>query len=89
MLSQVIVWYVRADGEVVPDNREIEVSKCLPHQVGVHWPVSKAEQGTKQTLTLSAEPSALCSLGELVVDSWAPAKEGTRPQQNCTFFLSS
>ena len=63
---QIIVWYVRYDGEVVPDSREIDMSKCLPHQVGISWPVARAEQGTTQKLTLSAEPYSLCSLGELM-----------------------
>ncbi|KAK4303730.1 hypothetical protein Pmani_024278 [Petrolisthes manimaculis] len=63
---QVLIWYTRADGEVVSDNRELKVEKCLPHQVTLDWSTPKSQPGEPATITLTSLPQAVCSLG--VVD---------------------
>ncbi|KAK3848744.1 hypothetical protein Pcinc_044478, partial [Petrolisthes cinctipes] len=63
---QVLIWYTRADGEVVSDNRELKVEKCLPHQVTLNWSTPKSQPGEPATITLTSLPEAVCSLG--VVD---------------------
>ncbi|KAK4311143.1 hypothetical protein Pmani_017345 [Petrolisthes manimaculis] len=61
-----MIWYTRADGEVVSDNRELKVEKCLPHQVNLQWSTPNTQPGQPATLTLTSQPEAVCSLG--VVD---------------------
>ncbi|KAK3876687.1 hypothetical protein Pcinc_018566 [Petrolisthes cinctipes] len=63
---KVLIWYIRADGEVVSDTRELKVEKCLPHQVNLQWSTPNTRPGQPATLTLTSLPEAVCSLG--VVD---------------------
>ncbi|KAK4324552.1 hypothetical protein Pmani_004827 [Petrolisthes manimaculis] len=63
---KVLIWYIRADGEVVSDTRELKVEKCLPHQVNLQWSTPNTQPGHPATLTLTSLPEAVCSLG--VVD---------------------
>ncbi|KAK4303545.1 hypothetical protein Pmani_024447 [Petrolisthes manimaculis] len=65
-IVKVLIWYTRADGEVVSDNRELKVEKCLPHQVNLQWSTPNTQPGQPATLTLTSLPEAVCSLG--VVD---------------------
>ncbi|XP_071547683.1 alpha-2-macroglobulin-like protein 1 [Panulirus ornatus] len=64
--AQVLVWYTRADGEVVADTRELMIQECLANPVTLMWEVKKAQPGDKTSYTLASEPDSLCSLG--VVD---------------------
>ncbi|XP_066939900.1 alpha-2-macroglobulin-like [Macrobrachium rosenbergii] len=62
----VLVWYIRADGEVVSDSRELKLKKCLPNKVDFRWSVEEAQPGEQVTLSLASESRSLCSIG--VVD---------------------
>nr|AGJ71756.1 macroglobulin [Palaemon carinicauda] len=62
----VLVWYVREDGEVVSDSREIKMKKCLPNKVDFSWSVAEAQPGEQVTMSVSSESRSLCSVG--VVD---------------------
>ncbi|XP_042222119.1 alpha-1-inhibitor 3-like [Homarus americanus] len=64
--ARVIVWYTRADGEMVTDTRELEVDKCLPNTVDLSWSEEQAQPGELTTLSLSGAPRSLCSFS--VVD---------------------
>ncbi|XP_071524073.1 alpha-1-inhibitor 3-like [Panulirus ornatus] len=65
-VARVIVWYVREDGEVVSDIRELKVDKCLPNTVDLSWSVQQTQPKEQATLTLASGPNSICSLG--VVD---------------------
>ncbi|XP_063849335.1 alpha-2-macroglobulin-like [Scylla paramamosain] len=64
--AKVLVWYTRADGEVVSDMRELEVDRCLANNVSMSWSTKKAQPGEAASFTLSGEPNSVCSVG--VVD---------------------
>ncbi|XP_050717837.1 pregnancy zone protein-like isoform X3 [Eriocheir sinensis] len=64
--ARVLVWYTRADGEVVSDVRELQVKRCLANNVTLGWSTPKAQPGDTASLTLGSEPNSVCSLG--VVD---------------------
>ncbi|XP_050717838.1 alpha-2-macroglobulin-like isoform X1 [Eriocheir sinensis] len=64
--ARVLVWYTRADGEVVSDVRELQVKRCLANNVTLSWSTPKAQPGDSASLTLGSEPNSVCSLG--VVD---------------------
>lgn len=62
----VLVWYTRDDGEVVSDKAELKVEKCLGYRTNLAWSAAQAQPGEATTLTVTAEPNAVCSVG--VVD---------------------
>nr|AYV97196.1 alpha-2 macroglobulin [Portunus trituberculatus] len=64
--AKVLVWYTRADGEVVSDMRELEVDRCLANNVSMSWSTKKAQPGETASFTLNGEPNSVCSVG--VVD---------------------
>ena len=43
------------------------MEKCLNNDVGLSWSKSKVQPGEQATLTLSAEPKSICSLGMCIV----------------------
>ncbi|XP_042230883.1 alpha-1-macroglobulin-like [Homarus americanus] len=65
-LAKVVVWYIRHDGEVVSDVKELEIHKCYNNKVDLAWSHSRVQPGEDVNVNLSAEPQSLCSLG--VVD---------------------
>lgn len=64
--AKVLVWYTRADGEVVSDMRELDVDRCLGNNVSMSWSTKKAQPGEEAFFTLNGEPNSVCSVG--VVD---------------------
>ncbi|XP_047480269.1 alpha-1-macroglobulin-like [Penaeus chinensis] len=60
---QVLVWYTRDDGEVVSDRAELEVEKCLGYSANLTWSAAQGQPGEATTLTVTAEPGAVCSVG--------------------------
>ncbi|KAB7500968.1 Alpha-2-macroglobulin-like protein 1, partial [Armadillidium nasatum] len=63
---QILVWYARDDGEVVSDARDISIMECLLNSVNIEWSTDEALPGANVSLSVTAEPLSLCSLG--VVD---------------------
>lgn len=63
-MFQVLVWYTRADDEVVSDVRELEVERCLGNNVTLGWSKEKAQPGEAASFTLNSEPNSVCSLGK-------------------------
>lgn len=64
MVFQVVVWYIREDGEVVSDTRELEVDKCLSTTVDLSWSEQQTQPKEQATLKLESEPNSICSLGK-------------------------
>lgn len=64
--SQVIVYYVRADGEVVSSSTRLEVEKCFDNKVNMEFVNSPIKPGTDATIRVSGDPGSACSIG--VVD---------------------
>ena len=58
-----MVWYTREDGEVVSDMAQLEVEKCLGFSANLTWSPTQGEPGDATTLTVTAEPDAVCSVG--------------------------
>ncbi|XP_068250438.1 alpha-1-inhibitor 3-like [Palaemon carinicauda] len=60
---QVLVWYIRGDGEVVSDVRNITVEKCLPNKVDFAWFTNRAQPGLANSFTITTTPGSICSYG--------------------------
>ncbi|KAG7163965.1 Alpha-2-macroglobulin-like 5, partial [Homarus americanus] len=44
-LAKVVVWYIRHDGEVVSDVKELEIHKCYNNKVDLAWSHSRVQPG--------------------------------------------
>nr|XP_034308643.1 pregnancy zone protein isoform X4 [Crassostrea gigas] len=64
--SQVIVFYVRSDGEVVSSSTRLEVEKCFDNKVNMEFVNSPIKPGTNATIRVSGDSGSACSIG--VVD---------------------
>ncbi|CAG0899381.1 unnamed protein product, partial [Darwinula stevensoni] len=60
--SKLVVFYVRADGEVVSDYFTFQVDRCLPNKVELNWSQEEVRPGSKVGLKLKAEPNSVCGL---------------------------
>ncbi|XP_068249990.1 alpha-1-inhibitor 3-like [Palaemon carinicauda] len=63
---KVLVWYIKDDGEVVSDVKEMTVQKCLPIKVDFVWSTNRTQPGDTASLKLTSAPDSICSYG--VVD---------------------
>ncbi|XP_064089811.1 alpha-1-inhibitor 3-like [Macrobrachium nipponense] len=63
---KVLVWYIKDDGELVSDAKEMTVEKCLPNKVDFSWSTNRTQPGDSASLTLVSAPDSICSYG--VVD---------------------
>ncbi|XP_064089812.1 alpha-1-inhibitor 3-like [Macrobrachium nipponense] len=83
---KVLVWYIRDDGEVVSDVKEMTVEKCLPNKVDFTWSTNRTQPGETASLKLASAPDSICSYG--VVDK---SVELVSPRQDTvtvdSFFL--
>eukprot|EP00105_Crassostrea_gigas_P026706 XP_011447751.1 PREDICTED: pregnancy zone protein [Crassostrea gigas] len=64
--SQVIVYYVRTDGEVVSSFTRLEVENCFDNKVNIEFVKSPIKPGSNATIRVSGDPGSACSIG--VVD---------------------
>ncbi|CAG0894419.1 unnamed protein product [Darwinula stevensoni] len=60
--SQLVVYYVRPDGEVVADYLTFLVDQCLPNKVDLKWTDQEVGPGSTVGLKVKAEPDSLCGL---------------------------
>ncbi|XP_066984019.1 alpha-1-inhibitor 3-like [Macrobrachium rosenbergii] len=60
---KVLVWYIRDDGEVVSDVKEMIQRKCLPNKVDIAWSADRTQPGFTSSLTIASAPDSICSYG--------------------------
>ena len=60
---QILVYLIAPNGQVIADERSLDVSKCLPHNVSLSWSIPKAEPGKEAQVTIKGAKNSLCSLG--------------------------
>ncbi|KAL5004830.1 hypothetical protein ScPMuIL_018286 [Solemya velum] len=64
--SQIIVYYVREDGETVASTVEFDVEERFENEVSMNFDENSVYPGSPATLRITADPGSLCSVG--VVD---------------------
>lgn len=63
---KLLVYYVRADGEVVADEQSFVTAECLVNDVGVEFQPPRRLPGEKTLVSIKAAPESLC--GFSIVD---------------------
>lgn len=63
---KVLVFYVRADGEVIADAEDFEVEKCLQNNVTMKFGSESVQPATSAAIHLNGSPHSYCGVG--VVD---------------------
>ncbi|XP_033108574.1 pregnancy zone protein-like [Anneissia japonica] len=61
--AKVVIYYVRADDEVISDSIEIQVVKGLSNQVALDFEDDETRPGETTTLTVESEANSLCAVG--------------------------
>jgi hypothetical protein len=61
-VSELLLYYVRPDGEVVTTSQSIETGHCFENKVRMAWYGDKQSPGSLVRLHLEAAPQSLCGL---------------------------
>nr|BAR45597.1 alpha-2-macroglobulin [Epanerchodus sp. RS-2014] len=59
---QILVYYIRYDGEIVSDSETINVNHCYSNEVRMDFKDEKILPGSLSSLSLSAETGSLCAV---------------------------
>lgn len=61
--ANVIIFYVRPDGEAVADSILIPIQKCFKNKVNMTFNKDKVRPGANTKMTIEATPFSLCAIG--------------------------
>ncbi|KAG8221831.1 hypothetical protein J437_LFUL003465, partial [Ladona fulva] len=61
-ISDLLIYYVRDDGETVATSHTMKIEKCLANKVNSKWSDSTLYPGSKTKFTVEATPESLCAL---------------------------
>ncbi|GAB6025510.1 C3 and PZP-like, alpha-2-macroglobulin domain containing 8 [Chamberlinius hualienensis] len=60
---EIVIYYIRYDGEIVSDSETFEVEQCFANKVDMKFNQPRVLPGSRVNMQLSADPNSLCATG--------------------------